>query len=52
MIEWVIGFLVAKWWTDREEKKKIEKDQAFSGNIEYTIPFGYLRNGESVQDLR
>jgi len=53
MIEWIIGFLVAKWWTDQEEKKKkeMEQDQEFSGNIEYTIPFGYLKEDESVKDL-
>ncbi len=52
MIEWFIGFLLAKWWTDKEEKKKKEQLQEFSGNIELTIPFGYVRDGESVQDLR
>ena len=52
MIEWIIGFLIAKWWTDKEEKKEKEQTQEFSGNIEYTIPFGYVRDGESVQDLQ
>lgn len=50
MIEWLIGFLVAKWCTDREEKKKQVKE--FSENIECTIPFGYVRDGESIQDLK
>ncbi|HZS74817.1 MAG TPA: hypothetical protein VFA69_09995 [Candidatus Nitrosotalea sp.] len=52
MIEWFIGFLVAKWWTDKEEKKEKERVQEISGNIEFTIPFGYVRDGESVQDLQ
>lgn len=50
MIEWIIGFLVAKWWTDKQEKKK--QVQEFTGNIECTIPFGYIRDGESIQDLQ
>jgi hypothetical protein len=48
MIEWIIGFLVAKWWADKEEKKECKS----SGNIECTIPFGYVRDGESIQDLK
>lgn len=50
MIEWIIGFLVAKWWTDKEKKK--ERTQELTGNIECTIPFGYVRDGESIQDLK
>ncbi|MGB6463282.1 MAG: hypothetical protein WCC52_02280 [Nitrosotalea sp.] len=54
MIEWLIGFLVAKWWTDKEEKnkQKIEQYQTYSGNIEIKIPFGYVRDGEEIQDLQ
>ncbi|MGI0086890.1 MAG: hypothetical protein ACREBI_02870 [Nitrosotalea sp.] len=49
MIEWLIGFLVAKWWMDKDEKKK----QAFSGNIDCNAEqFGYLKNGESLEDLK
>jgi hypothetical protein len=53
MIEWIIGFLVAKWWVDKEEKKQKEMEQVqFSGNIDYSgIPYGYVRDGESVKDL-
>lgn len=50
MIEWLIGFVVAKWWVDKEEKKK-QQDQEFSGNIECKIPFGYLKEDESIKDL-
>jgi hypothetical protein len=47
MIEWIIAFLVAKWWSDRKEKK------GFSGNIDYNvIPYGYVRDGESIRDLQ
>lgn len=44
MIEWIIGFLVAKWWTDKEEKKNAEES---SENI-YNIAFGYVHNGETI----
>lgn len=52
MIEWIIGFLVAKWWTDRDEKRK--KPQEFSGNIVDAngIPYGYVRDGETIRDLQ
>lgn len=52
MIEWIIGFLVAKWWTEKEENKEREQVQEFSGNIEYTISYGYVRNDETIQDLQ
>jgi len=54
MIEWIIGLLVAKWWIDKEEKKKrqIEQAQEFSRNLECTIPFGFIHKGESIQDLQ
>lgn len=52
MIEWIVGFLVAKWWMEKDEKKKKEHRQEFAGNIEVTVPFGYVRDGESVQDLQ
>lgn len=52
MIEWLIGFLAAKWYMDKEDTKEKKQAQEFSGNIEYTIPFGYVRDGESVRDLQ
>ena len=51
MIEWMIGLLVAKWWADKEEKKEKEPRQ-FSGSPGFAIPFGYVRDGESVRDLQ
>jgi hypothetical protein len=51
MIEWLIGFLVAKWWTDKDEKKN--RPQEFSGNIDANgIPYGYVRTGETIKDLQ
>ncbi|MDE1829426.1 MAG: hypothetical protein KGI25_03790 [Thaumarchaeota archaeon] len=51
MIEWLIGLLVAKWWTDKEEKKKVEPE--FSGSIDANgIPYGYVRSGETIRDLQ
>ena len=49
MIDWIIAFIVAKWWSDRKEKKQA---QEFSGNIEYTIPYGFVRDGENIRDLQ
>ena len=49
MIEWIIGFLVAKWWTDKEKKKQT---QLYSENVECIITFGYAREGETIQDLQ
>lgn len=47
MIEWIIGFLVAKWWVDKEEKKQKEMEQVqFSGNIDYNgIPMDTFVTG-------
>ncbi len=51
MIDLLIGFLVAKWWTDKDEKRK--KPQEFSGNIDANgIPYGYVRSGENIRDLQ
>lgn len=52
MIEWIIGFLVAKWWLDKEDRKEKKQAGEFPRNIEFTIPFGYIRDGESVRDLQ
>ena len=56
MIEWVIGFLVAKWWVDKEEKKKNDPkqmDREYKGFVEYEgMNYGYVKDGESVQDLQ
>ncbi len=54
MIEWIIGFLVAKWWVDKEEKKQkeMEQDQEYKGFVEYDgMNYGYVKDGESVKDL-
>ncbi len=49
MIDLLIGLLVAKWWTDRQEKKEPE----FSGNIDCDgIPYGYVKDGETIRDLQ
>ncbi len=52
MIDLLIGLLVAKWWTDRDEKRK--KPQEFSGDIVDAngILYGYVRSGEIVKDLQ
>jgi hypothetical protein len=51
MIELIIGLLVAKWWTDKDEKKV--KTQEFTGNVDANgIPYGYVRNGETIKDLQ
>ncbi|MDE1766368.1 MAG: hypothetical protein KGI27_08880 [Thaumarchaeota archaeon] len=51
MIDLLIGLLVAKWWTDRDEKRK--KPQEFSGNIDCNgIPYGYVKDGETIRDLQ
>lgn len=54
MIEWIIGILVAKWWMDKEEKKKNLNNIILSDiqEIEQTNCFGYIRNGESIEDLQ
>lgn len=51
MIEWIIGFLIASWWSKREEEKK-RKTQEQKENINYQkISFGYIRDDESIKDL-
>jgi hypothetical protein len=50
MIEWVIGFLVAKWWVDKEEKNKVKQEPP-EGNSNHGISFGYLKEDESIRDL-
>ena len=49
MLEWIIGLLVAKWWADKQEKKEPE----FTGNIDAnSIPYGYVKSGETIKDLQ
>ena len=51
MIELLIGLLVSKWWTDKDQKKT--NPQEFTGNIDANgIPYGYVRDGETIKDLQ
>lgn len=49
MIEWLIGFLVARWYMEKQEKK--ERQGCAESRVCRGLSFGYLRNGESSDDL-
>jgi hypothetical protein len=49
MMERISAFLVAKGWFGRKEKRELQK---FTGKIDYNVPVGFLRDGESIHDLQ
>ncbi len=55
MIEWLIGFLVAYWWIYKRKPKgqeqNLEKDEPVEGIGYNEVPFGYLKNDETVRGL-
>lgn len=55
MIEWIIGILFAYWWVYKRKPKRqgqnLQKDEPLGTTGHNGVPFGYLKNDETIRDL-
>jgi len=53
MIGIIIALLLGYWLGKNEKKEQKQLDQQYTGSVKYNgVDYGYVREGESVEDLR
>ena len=51
MIRIIIELLLGYWLGKNEKKEQKQIDKEYTGSVEYNVDYGYVREGESVEDL-
>jgi len=49
----IIALLLGYWLGKNEKKEQKQLDQQYAGSVKYNrVDYGYVKKGESVEDLR